>query len=203
MVQAAPAAKSMSKKLLLISALIVLLGGLLGLVAGQALTAKTQVVGVARLVQVGDLVQESDLVAVPLQSDPNLRPIAYADRDQVVGKKAATTLYPGQLVISQNVNSEVQVREGQTLVPITLKQSAYPVSGVVPGQKVQLTAAQSSGGGASGALVVVPAMVVTVSPRDPTTQDIKVDVLVPNEKTQELAPVLGNVVLMLMSNAGK
>lgn len=199
-VQAAPATRRTNKKLLLISALIILLGALLGLVAGKALTAKSMVVGVARTIPVGQVIKDSDLVAVPAVKDPNLKPVPYSQRGELIGKLASTTLFNGQLVVMENVSPDVNVVQGQSLVPVSLKSGGYPASGVRPGQKVQVVFGSSATGGDAQAPAAINAVVVYASPVDSSTKEITIDLRVPNGDAPKLAQASnsGNVTLIMM-----
>ena len=74
-----------SHRALILSVLVVLLGGLLAFAAGRMLTSHAEVLAVARDVQVGSTITADDLTVANVPADPNLSPIPAAEQSQVVG----------------------------------------------------------------------------------------------------------------------
>ncbi len=204
-VQAAAPARRSSRKLLVVSALIVLMGGLLGLVAGRALTAKSLVVGMAHPVDAGRMITENDLVGVAVQSSPGLTAIAWADRGQVIGKTATTALAVGQIVVRGNLSDLVQIPSGQVMIGVQLKPGAYPQVRLSYGQAVQFvsTAAQvgaplTPGIKATG-IGPISALLINASTPKPDTQELFVTVQLPVDQGQLLAGLADHVAMILVA----
>ncbi len=94
----AAARRRASRKSLVLSVLVVLLGGLLAFAAGQMLTARTEVLAVARDVQLGSAITAEDLTVANVSSDPNLSPIPASQRSEIVGMVAQVPLTRGALL---------------------------------------------------------------------------------------------------------
>lgn len=191
-VQAAPAGRRVNKRLALLSVLVILLGGLLGLVGAQALTGQSTVVAVARPVAVGATLTEADLVAAKVSSDPRVSTVPYADRGQLVGRPASVALFPGQLLTRQHVGAPSGVTGDRLLVALPLKEGQLPARGLAAGQNVLVVPTPGSGGGAPDAAAEalsagVRATVAGVGARSAASQVTVVDLLVSSRDGAALA----------------
>ena len=82
----------------LAAAVVLAIAGGLGAVwAVNQSGERSEVVGVARQVEWGEVITAQDLAVVEVIPDVNLRPVPWADRSALIGKRAATTLVPGSL----------------------------------------------------------------------------------------------------------
>ncbi|GHA47982.1 hypothetical protein GCM10010329_83010 [Streptomyces spiroverticillatus] len=184
-------------------------GGLGGFLAFQETGHRTPVLAVARAVQAGDVIRDTDLVVASVALDPALKPVAAADRDTVVGKRAAAALIPGALLAKGQVTDRALVQPGEQLVGIGLKPAQLPASRLSPGDTVIVVstpseaarAAQDSTGknGVAKAPQTVTARVVRVGDRAANTGEVVVDVAVPAADGPALAAqaATGNVALTL------
>ncbi len=94
---------------------------------------------------------------------------------------AATSLQRGTLLAPSELTSKLTPGPGQELVPVALKPSALPASGLAPGDQVLAVATPPSGGSGSGAAVLthpVPAVVEAVGTTTDQNGDDVVDLLV-------------------------
>jgi len=174
-----------SHRALILSVLVVLLGGLLAFAAGRMLTSHAEVLAVARDVQVGSTITADDLTVANVPADPNLSPIPAAEQSQVVGMVAQVPLTRGEMLTRAQVGAGTGLAAGQMLVALPLKEGQFPARGLAPGQRVLIVPTPGMTGstgetGASGATPDRPteATVAQVGPVNPTTQVTVVDVRV-------------------------
>ena len=165
--------------------LVVLLGGLLAFAAGRMLTSHTEVLAVARDVQVGSTITADDLTVANVSADPNLSPIPAAQQSQVVGMVAQVPLTRGELLTRAQVGTGTGLAAGEMLVALPLKEGQFPARGLTPGQQVLIvptpgTTGISTDSGGTGGTPDRPteATVAEVGPANPTTQVTVVDVRV-------------------------
>ncbi|WP_415940269.1 SAF domain-containing protein [Streptomyces sp. 039-1] len=144
---------------------------------------RTEVVTVARDVQVGQVLTEADLRTASVALDPAVKAVRASALEQVVGKRAAVELKPGSLLSDSQVTSEVLVKPGEQLVPIGLKPEQVPATALVPGQKVLLVHVPAQGAtdaakdsDASSGPETVKGRVVKASGAAPGTGVVVVDV---------------------------
>src|SRR6478735_9886449 len=98
-----PAKRRRPVGLLAAAVVLAIAGGLGAVWAVNQSGERTDVVGVARQVDWGDVITAQDLAVVQVVPDVNLRPVPWADRSTLIGKRAATTLLPGGLVTDGSV----------------------------------------------------------------------------------------------------
>jgi SAF domain len=212
-VRTAAASRRVNRRLLALSALVVLLGGLVAFIAGQMLTRHTEVLVVARTVQVGTKISADDLVTANVTADPHLSPIPASQRGQIVGMVAQVTLSPGELLTRSQVGAGSGFTRGQMLVALPLKPGQFPQRGLAPGQQVLVvstpgssgTAATSGAppadnGTATGSDRAVTATVADVGSKDAATGLTVVDVRVSSEDGVAVAQLgsTGNLALILL-----
>ncbi|MFI6340710.1 SAF domain-containing protein [Streptomyces sp. NPDC050535] len=142
---------------------------------------RTEVVTVARDVQVGQVLTEADLGTASVALDPAVEAVRASALDQVVGKRAAVELKPGSLLADSQVTSDVLVKPGEQLVPIGLKPEQVPATALVPGQKVLLVHVPAQGAtdaekDPDSGPETVPGRVVKASGAAPGTGVVVVDV---------------------------
>jgi hypothetical protein len=183
--RSAAARRRISRKSLILSVLVVLLGGLLAFAAGRMLTAHTEVLAVARDVQVGSTITADDLTVANVPADPNLSPIPAAHQSEVVGMVAQVPLNRGELLTHAQVGTGTELTDGEVLVALPLKEGQFPARGLTPGQQVLIvptigTTGSGSEAGATGGTPDGPteATVAEVGPANPITQVTVVDVRV-------------------------
>ena len=188
-----------------------LLGGLLALAAGQMLTARTEVLAVARDVQVGSTITAEDLTVANVTSDPNLSPIPASQRSQIVGMVAQVPLTRGELLTGAQVGPDSGFTAGEMLVALPLKEGQFPVGGLNPSQQVLIVATPGSAGSTGGSGTPsadsdgprgqqIDATVAEVGPLNQATQVAVIDVRVSANdgvRVAELAST-GNLALILL-----
>ncbi|MGA5873979.1 SAF domain-containing protein [Streptomyces cinereoruber] len=180
-------------------------GGGGGLLAFQATGERTPVLAVAKGVEAGDVIKDSDLVEAQVQLDPALKPVPAAERAKVVGKRASVALTPGALLTQGHVTTRTLVKPGERLVGIGLKTSQMPASRLSPGDKILVVSTPADGQSAAGKdgegadPQTIAARVVRVGEKSQTTGEQVVDVAVPSQFGPTLAAqaATGNVALVV------
>ncbi len=183
--RSAAARRRTSRKSVTLSVLVVLLGGLIAFAAGRMLTAHTEVLAVARDVQVASTITADDLTVANVTSDSNLLPIPAAQQSEVVGMVAQVPLTRGELLTRAQVGTGTGLTAGEMLVALPLKEGQFPTRGLSPGQQVLIVPTPGATGstsptGATSATSERPteATVSEVGPVNPTTQVTVIDVRV-------------------------
>jgi hypothetical protein len=119
---------------------------------------------VTTAVPVGSVITSADVGTTSVAAGPGLQVIPASQLSQVVGLVAATSLRPGTLLASSELTSKLPPGRGQVLVPVAVKPSGLPASGLAPGDQVLVVAtpaaAGSSGSGAAPVLTGPVAAVV-------------------------------------------
>jgi len=188
--------------------LAVLLVALGGLLAGFAFLASARVadcLAVARPVRAGTLITAADLTTVQINAAPGLAPIPAAQRQKVIGQRAAVTLVAGTLLTRAQLTSEPLVGPDQRQIAIGLKPERVPARALHPGDAVQLvvTPARVAGAANSAAIVTTPpetVPAVVVDTRPPATDgSIVVYVAVAEQDAPRLAglAVDGRIAMVL------
>jgi len=207
-VRTAAAPRQWNRKLLLAAVLIVLLGGLVAMWAGQSLVARTTVLAVAKPVPVGATIAAEDLTIANISSDPRLSPIAAADRSDVLGKIALVELRPGSLITPGQIGTSDGFASGEQLVALPLKVGQLPGRGLSPGQKVLIAQTPGETDGQTGLLpgagAGIPATVAGVSRADPASGITVVDVRVASTVGVTVAQLAstGNLALIMLPAGG-
>ena len=127
-IRSAAASRRTSRQGLIISVLVVLVGGVIAFAASQLLIKHTQVLAVARPVPVGATITDTDLTTASVVEDANLSPISASDRSQIVGMVAQVGLVKGELLTRAQVGRGGGLTAGQQLVALPLKPGQYPYS---------------------------------------------------------------------------
>jgi SAF domain len=205
-VRSAAARRRTSRRGLIISVLVVLIGGLLAFGAGQMLTKHTQVLAVTHDVPVGATIQDSDLTVASVTKDPNLSPIPASQRSQIVGMVAQVGLVKGELLTRAQVGPKSGFAAGQQLVALPLKQGQFPARGLVPGHKVLIVATPGTAGSAGSSSSSAPSTpgisgtVAEVGSMNQATQLTVVDVQVSADAGVQVARLAstGNLALILL-----
>jgi SAF domain len=167
--------------LLALALAMVVLGALGAAYLATSLGRTSPVIAVAREVPWGQTITVADLVEARVSGDPALAPIPYADRDQVIGMFAATTLTPGSLLTREALTAEPLPPPGQQLVGVGVSAVQLPTTPLRPGDDVLLVPVASSGGVGAAAAGVTPRTVAAtvVQSGSPGTDGLRVvDVLV-------------------------
>jgi SAF domain len=190
-VRTAAASRRANRKLLVLSILVVLLGGVVALGAARMLTKHTEVLVLARDVQVGAALTDDDLAVANVTTDPHLDPVPAADRAQVIGLVAQVKLFRGGLLTRSQLGKNDGFTTGQALVALALKPGQFPVRGLVPGQLVEVVSTPDATTDTSTKSTVptttIAAIVADVGQLDPSSQVTVIDVRVNADNQVALA----------------
>jgi hypothetical protein len=149
------------------------------------------VVMVTTAVPVGAVITSSDVGTTTVAAGPGLQVIPARQLSQVVGLVAATSLRPGTLLAPSELTSKLSPGPGQDLVPVAVKPSGLPASGLAPGDQVLVVATPATGGSGSGAAPVllrpVAAVVEAVDAVPDQDGSDVVDLLVPSATGPDVA----------------
>jgi hypothetical protein len=146
--RSAAAGRRTSRRALIISVLVVLVGGLIAFGGAQVLTKHTRVLAVAQDVPVGATITSADLTVASVSKDPNISPVLASDESQIVGMIAQVGLVKGGLLTRAQVGISSGFTAGQMLVALPLKQGQFPARGLTAGQKVLIVATPGANGSA-------------------------------------------------------
>ena len=119
-------------------------------------------------VPVGAVITSGDVATTTVAAGPGIKVIPAGQLSQVVGLVAATSLQPGTLLSPSELTGKLSPAPGQELVPVAVKPTGLPASGLVPGDQVLVVATSgATGGSGAGAPPVlvhpVPAAVAAVN----------------------------------------
>jgi SAF domain len=182
-----------------------------GILASAALynreNHQVSVVMVTTPVPVGQVITSGDVGTTSIAAGPGLQTIPARQMSQVVGLVAATSLRPGTLLAPSEVTSKLAPAPGQDLVPVAIKPSGLPASGLTPGDQVLVVATPAASGGAGAAPVLtqpLPAVVEAVNAvTDQNGFDV-VDLLVSSGSGPAVAEqaATGQIALVVTHRAG-
>lgn len=181
--------------------------GVLVLVAGAVFggfmwttSDKTEVVAASADVQRGQVITDADLTTVRVGLDPSLRTVPAAQRQTLIGKRAAVDLSAGTLLSPKQVTDALVPPSGMSVVAVPISSDLVPKVPILAGDSVRLVQTPAAGGELVKGGLAVTAEVVGVTSDEPRTV---VDVLVPNARAAELAALAasGRVALVLDSRA--
>jgi hypothetical protein len=203
---------------LIISVLVVLVGGLIAFGGAQVLTKHTRVLAVSQDVPVGATITSNDLSVASVTKDPNISPIPASEESQIVGMIAQVGLVKGELLTRAQVGTSSGFTAGQMLVALPLKQGQFPARGVTAGQKLLIVAtpgatgstglgtaspgksSPSGGTGTGSPSVGIDGTVAEVGSMNPATQVTVIDVRVSSSDGVSVAQLAstGNLAVILL-----
>jgi hypothetical protein len=149
----------------------------------QRANHQVPVVLVTGAVPAGAAITAADVGTTTVAAGPGVQLIPASQLQQVIGEIAATALRPGTLLAASELTRAQPPAPGQVLVPVPVKPSDLPASGLFPGDQVLAIATPGApGGNASAAPVLIrPVAGLVQRVRDVPDQDglDVVDLLVP------------------------
>ena len=116
------------------------LGGLLSYVIYARLATETTVVTVAQTVYRGEVIETSDLTTITLQGSTMPQAVPARDLATVVGRRAATDLVAGSVLVASAVTDETIPATGRAVVGLKLSAGRTPTSLLLPSSAVRLIA---------------------------------------------------------------
>jgi Flp pilus assembly protein CpaB len=106
---------------------------------------RTSVLAVTRSVPAGQNITAGDLAIVRVSLSPGLSVINAASLDQVVGRRAAVQLEPGDLLSPSDLSNGAGLPPGDAIVGVATKPGQVPANGVQPGDRVDVVLTAVSG----------------------------------------------------------
>lgn len=168
-----------------------------GILASTAVYSATNhrvpVLAAQAYVPAGALITAADVGTASVSASAGVQVIPASQLRQVVGQVAGTTLHPGMLLTAAELATQRPPGPGQVLVPLPVRPSALPASGLRPGDHVLVVPTpgaqgQSGSGGAAPAMTApVAGIVEAVSAGTSTDGFGVVDILVPYKSGPGLA----------------
>jgi hypothetical protein len=148
-----------------LAAALVCAGVLASAVLYQRANHQVPVLLVTQAVPAGTVISASDIGTTTIAAGPGVQVIPARQESQVIGLVAATSLSPGTLLAASELTSRLAPGPGQELVPVPLKPSSLPASGLEPGDQVLAVPTAASGSGSSVPALTspVPAVVEAVN----------------------------------------
>ena len=101
---------------------------------------------VTTAVPAGAVITSADVGTTTIAAGPGVHDIPARQLCQVMGLVAATSLRPGTLLAPSELTSKLPPAPGQELVPVAVKPSGLPASGLAPGDQVLVVATPAAGG---------------------------------------------------------
>jgi hypothetical protein len=168
----------------MIALAVVLIGA--GILGGAALYQRVNhqvaVLMVRTGVPAGSVLTAADLSTTSITTGSGVRVIPAGQERQVVGLVAGTSLRSGTLLAASELTSALPPAAGQVLVPVAVKPSQLPASGLVPGDQLDIVSAPGAQGASGTAPVggrTIAGVVAAISQQTSTNDLNVVDVLVP------------------------
>jgi SAF domain len=149
-----------------LAAVLVGVGILASAVLYQRADHQVPVLLVTQAVPAGAVITGSDIGTTTIVAGSGVQVIPARQEAQVIGLVAATSLRPGTLLAASELTSKLAPGPGQELVPVPLKPSSLPASGLEPGDQVLAVPTTASGSGSASAPTLtapVPAVVEAVN----------------------------------------
>jgi hypothetical protein len=160
---------------------------------------------VTAAVPVGSVITSADVGTTTVAAGPGLQTIPARQLSQVVGLVAATSLRPGTLLAPSELTSKLPPGPGQDLVPVAVKPSGLPASGLAPGDQVLVVATPASAGSGAAPVLTSPVAAVVEAVNSVPDQDgyDVVDLLVTSSNGPPVAEqaATGQIAIVVTSRA--
>ena len=185
------------------------LGALAAALLVTATGHREPVLAAARNIPAGSVITAADLTVASV-SGSGITTIPARQETQVTGRTAAVGLRSGSLLVPADLTSATVPGPGQQLVPVPLKSSEMPASGLSPGDQVIVIATPGAGGQAAADSTTpgplsggVPATVFQVSAPG-ENGDVTVDLLVtpPDGPAVAAQASTGQIAVIVTRRAG-
>jgi hypothetical protein len=145
--------------MLALAVALVGIGVLASTAAYSATNHRRPVVIATADVPAGQLISASDVGTSSLSAGPGIQFIPASQMRQVVGQVAGTALHPGMLLTAADLATQRPPGPGQVLVPLPMRPSVLPASGLAPGDHILVVAtpgAQGQAGSSSSPVLTSP-----------------------------------------------
>ena len=131
-----PVPRQRRRSILALGVVLAGVGALAGAWAFTSFSHRADVLAAARDIPAGTRITAADLAPVPVSAGSGIKVIPARQESQAVGEIAAVSLRAGTLLVPADLTATAVPGPGQQLVPVTLKASQLPASGLAPGDQV-------------------------------------------------------------------
>jgi hypothetical protein len=140
-------------------------------------------------VAAGQTIEADDLAVVRVSTDGGIHPISSSQRDEVVGRPAATSLLAGTLLVPEAVGTADGLERGTAVIAIPVDVSMLPTDDLEAGDQVVIvrTADADQVGAAATAREIGEGRVFSVQQADDTESEVRVSVTVAESQALEIA----------------
>ena len=153
--------------LLALGVALVAVGALAAAWLVSSSSARVAVLVAARDVPYGTVLTDRDVSTVEMGGTAGVAVIPAAERDQVVGMVASTTIVAGSLLAPAQLTAAAPPVPGEVLVGVPLKADRLPAGGLAPGDRVLIVDTPGADGDPpTGPPATLAATVVRVGPAD-------------------------------------
>jgi hypothetical protein len=137
-----------------------------GVLAGAAVYTATNhrvpVLVATANVSPGSVITVSDIGSASVSVGPGIQVIPASQQQQVIGQIAGTTLHPGMLLTASELTTLRPPAPGQVLIPLPMRPSVLPSSGLAPGDHV-LVVPTPGAQGQPGSAATAPSLAAPVA----------------------------------------
>lgn len=195
---AAPGKLRRRPLMVLASAGLVLVGGVLGVGIWVLSSSSVEVVAAQASIDRGAVITAADLAVTRVAVDPSVPVVPAAELTSLVGKRAARDVAAGSLLNPSQVSDVLPPGTGESVVGVALATGKLPAEPLRPGDHVRLVQTPPADGEVPATLVAIDAEVQSVT-LAADGQSTVVDLLVPSTKAAEVAAraATGRVSLVL------
>ncbi|MER6354707.1 SAF domain-containing protein [Streptomyces sp. NPDC001634] len=152
--------------------LLAVLSALAAAAAVNSASSRSKVLAVARDVPAGHAVTAADVTVAEVSADAALSPLPAADKNSVLGRRAAVDLQKGGLLLASELNPGSGLGDSQQQVGVLVKRGQAPAGTLASGDKVLAVTTPAQGDDTSAKNETPPssisAVVVSVSRPDAT-----------------------------------
>jgi SAF domain len=163
------------------------LGGLGAVWLASTGTGTVTVVGVAKEVRAGDVIEKDDLIGVQVAPGSPLHTLPVDHYADVVGKRSLVRLLPGSLLNPEAVADKLVPGAGQALVGLSLGPAQRPAVEFDAGDAVQILYTPGNQDAASSSTVSPVRGTVVSTQDDPDANRLIVNVTVSSSSAQTVA----------------
>ena len=144
-----PVPRQRRRSILALGVVLAGIGALAGAWAFTSFSHRADVLAAARDIPAGTRITAADLAPVPVSAGTGIKVIPARQESQAVGEIAAVSLRARTLPVPADLTATAVPGPGQQLVPVTLKASQLPASGLAPGDQVLVVATPGAAGQAA------------------------------------------------------
>jgi hypothetical protein len=177
--------------LALVAILVTLGSALAFVVLWMNAGGRKPVLALSNDVVAGQIIQADDLTVVRVSTDGGIHPISSSQRNEIIGKPAATNLLAGTLLVEEAVGTADGLDTGTAVIAVPVPKTELPSEDLEAGDKVVLyRTVDSAQAGEFQAVEIGEGVVASVQSDDDDASDVRVSVTVDDD----VAPVVANAV---------